>query len=85
MYSDDLLHESFPGPHEITGTDSPLMLSEAPVPGARVPAAIGGDASTASQYGLKCENTKLRQRLEEVLRERDEAREVVNAMRGIVG
>ncbi|GJE99787.1 hypothetical protein PsYK624_160580 [Phanerochaete sordida] len=46
---------------------------------------LRGDATTATKFILERENAELRKRLEEAMSERDEAREVLNAMRGLVG
>lgn len=46
---------------------------------------LRGDATTATKFVLERENAELRKRLEEAMSERDEAREVLNAMRGLVG
>lgn len=46
---------------------------------------LGADALAASRFVLERENVELKRQLEKALLERNEARELVEAMRGLVG
>ncbi|EKM60156.1 uncharacterized protein PHACADRAFT_251053 [Phanerochaete carnosa HHB-10118-sp] len=88
MYSSSLLHETLPTLErslEVVFADTP------PVPPLHwskhqdVRGLGAADASAMSRAVLRQENAELRKRLEEALGERDQARKVLNAMRGLVG
>ena len=86
MYASSLLQEPLPNP-DLSLED--VLADTPPVPPlhwakrAGEPD-LGTDASAASCFVLERENAELRRRLDEALGERDEARKVLDALRGLV-
>lgn len=85
MYTSSLLQEPLPNPyHSLSTSDSPSIP---PLHWSKRPGEpdLDTDVSTASRLVLERENADLRQQLEEAQGERDEARKVLDTMRGLVG
>lgn len=96
FYGSSLLQEPIPKDPLAFDVASPMvpLAARAAHPGGRAGdnrpkqarrlSSLLSDASTASRYVLERENADLKRRLDQVLRERDEARKVLDAMRGIM-
>lgn len=87
MYSSSLLQEPLP---KLEQELDAILADTPPVPPLHWSKPQGGedvhvDATAASRYVLERENAELRKRLQEALGQRDEARKVLDAMRGLVG
>lgn len=90
MYASSLLREPLPNPHDL-----PDVSLDAPPPTPATPQRanknkiadpdIRVDLMAASKFVLERENAELRRQLDEALGERDQARTVLEAMRGVVG
>ena len=97
LYGSSLLQEPAPKDPLAFGLASPMVPSEingahfggrarATRPNqARRLSSLLTDASTASRYVLERENAELKRRLDQALGERDEARKILDTMRGIMG
>ena len=91
MYSSSLLQEPLPKPRDTAAVDSPMMPSSGSVPAFHRPRSdeqglslLLDDTSTALRYVLERENAELKRQLALIVGERDEARRLIDAMRGII-